>query len=179
MSDAVNPVPIAAHHVAQVVDLIGRCYAEYGLTLVLDDPCEVHLREPGAYFREGGGDFWVLEDEARVVRATVALHLTPRPGRGPEAELKSMYVDAAWRRRGVGRRLTLHVIEAARRAGASTLELWSDTRFHAAHAMYESLGFVRIGRRDIEDSNDSSEWGYRLELARTDVSPTSSERAGC
>lgn len=149
-----------------VHSLIARCYEEYGLRLCLDDECEQHLQEPGSYFRAGGGDFWVVHDETGVVRATVALHVHPAVA-GSDAtagELKSMYVDHSWRRRGVGRALTLHVLAAARAAGCSVMELWSDTRFEPAHRMYESLGFIRHGVRDIIDSNNSREFGYRLEL---------------
>lgn len=161
-----GPLPLESGQVGMVLELISRCYAEYALTLNLDDECEQHLRDPGAYFRGHGGEYWVVTDEAGVVRATAALDLRPIGTGGAKiAELKSMYVDHALRRRGVGRAMTRHVIEAARAAGCRVIELWSDTRFEAAHRMYESLGFERFDRRDIHDSNNSSEWGYRLELA--------------
>lgn len=143
-----------------VVALIARCYGEFGLTLNLNDACEAHLADPGAHFRAGGGEYWVMTDEAGEVRATCALWLERGPG-GVRAELKSMYVDPSWRRRGVGRALTRRVMEAARTAGARELELWSDTRFEPAHRMYESLGFVRWGEREVDDSNNSREFGYR------------------
>jgi GNAT superfamily N-acetyltransferase len=147
----------------QVFALIDRCYRQYGLALNLDDPCEQHLRDPGPRFRATGGEFWVVLDEAGGVRATGALYIhsasTP-----PLGELKSMYVDPDLRRRGLGRMLATLVMDAARAAGCRDMELWSDTRFTAAHAMYESLGFVRFGLRDVEDSNNSKEWGYRRPL---------------
>lgn len=163
------PDPIGPGDLPMVCELIDRCYQEYGLHLNLDDECEQHLRDPGSYFRAVGGEFWVVRDETGTVRATAALHLHggeggSADGTGSVGELKSMYVDHAWRRRGVGRALTRHVIAAARRAGCGVMELWSDTRFEAAHRMYESLGFERVGERAIEDSNNSREFGYRLEL---------------
>ena len=75
-----------------------------------------------------------------------------------------MYVDSTRRRQGLGRLMTTHVMDAARAAGCREMALWSDTRFHAAHRLYESLGFDRFGRRDLQDSNQSSEWGYRRGL---------------
>lgn len=143
--------------------LIGRCYQEYGFTLNLDDECEQHLRDPRAYFLAHGGDFWVLCDEAGTVVGTAALYLHA-DRRPPVAELKSMYVDSSQRRRGWGRRLTMMVMDAARAAGCREMELWSDTRFTAAHAMYESLGFERFGLREIVDSNNSKEFGFRRAL---------------
>jgi GNAT superfamily N-acetyltransferase len=160
-----GPEPIQAADLGMVCELIDRCYQEYGLRLNLDDECEQHLRDPGSYFRAGGGEFWVARDETGTVRATAALHVHAAADGGARVgELKSMYVDHAGRRRGVGRALTRHVMEAARRAGCSAMELWSDTRFEAAHRMYESLGFERFGERDIVDSNSSREFGYRRAL---------------
>lgn len=146
-----------------VFALIARCYAQYGLTLNLDDECEQHLRDPGAYFRGHGGDFWVVDDGAGGIAGTAALDLNTQQD-PPLAELKSMYVDPARRRQGLGSRLTRYVMERARAAGCRDMELWSDTRFDAAHAMYESLGFRRCGRRDIVDSNNSAEFGFRRSL---------------
>lgn len=156
------PRPIRPEDVPQVHALIGACYREYGLTMNLDDDCEKHIREPVGYFRAHGGEYWVVPVDGRVM-ATVAMtvDLGPVP---PVAELKSMYVDRSLRRRGLGRRLVNLVLDAARAAGCGEVELWSDTRFEAAHAMYESVGFVRCGRRVLQDSNTSAEYGYRRAL---------------
>ncbi|MBX3363666.1 MAG: GNAT family N-acetyltransferase [Phycisphaeraceae bacterium] len=158
-----HPVPYIPADWSGVVALIGQCYTEYGLSLNLDDACEQHLRDPGAYFRDSGGEFWVVRDAEGQVRATAALavHHELQPMRG---ELKSMYVHPDWRRRGWGARLTKLVIETARDKGCSIMELWSDTRFLAAHALYRSLGFTPIGERVIEDSNASREYGFVLSL---------------
>lgn len=159
---SIQPRALTTRDLPGVLDLISRCYAEYGLTLDLNDACEAHLHDPIAYFCSSGGAYWVVADESGAVRATVALYL--HCGSPPLGELKSMYVDPLWRRRGVGSALARHVIEQSRARGCAVLELWSDTRFEPAHRMYESLGFQRFGRRDLEDSNESAEWGYRLVL---------------
>jgi putative acetyltransferase len=154
------PRPIRPGEEPGLHRLIAACYREYGLTLNLDDACEQHLRDPGAYFRAHGGEFWVVTDEAGLVRASAALDMHAGAAPPGPAELKSMYVDPAWRRRGWGRQLTRMVMDEAKRRGSQRMELWSDTRFLAAHAMYESLGFVRTGERDIDDSNSSREFGF-------------------
>lgn len=155
--------PIRREDEAQVFALIDRCYREYGLILNLEDECEQHLKDPGAYFRAHGGEFWVLAEEDGTIIGTAALYLH-EDQKPPLSELKSMYVDPSRRRRGLGGRLTKVVMEAARAVGCREMELWSDTRFDAAHAMYESLGFRRMGQRDIVDSNNSAEFGFRREL---------------
>jgi putative acetyltransferase len=159
----IDATPIEPRDLPSVYALIATCYEEFGFTLNLDDECEQHLKDPRGYFRAHGGDYWVVRDDAGVVRATCALYLhsegTPAVG-----ELKSMYVDSAWRRRGVGRALTTMVMREAAARGCRVMELWSDTRFGPAHRMYESLGFVRIGEREIHDSNNSVEYGFRRGL---------------
>jgi putative acetyltransferase len=160
---AMQPRPIRRGEESLVQALIDRCYKGYGLVLNVNDECEQHLKDPGGYFRAHGGEFWVVPDERGEPCATAALYVYE--GRSPRAaELKSMYVSPDYRRRGLGRMLTTMVMEEARKAGCEEIELWSDTRFHAAHAMYESLGFVRFGIKDVHDSNDSREWGYRRRL---------------
>ncbi|MDX2114188.1 MAG: GNAT family N-acetyltransferase [Planctomycetota bacterium] len=163
--------PLEEPDVPGVIELIGRCYAEYGLRLNLEDECEAHLSHLIEHFRapddpvRRGGEFWVREDGSGVVRATAALALE-RSDAAVSGELKSMYVDGPWRRMGIGRGLAELVIREARGRGCDELVLWSDTRFTKAHAMYEALGFQRFGLRDIHDSNASKEWGYRLALER-------------
>src|SRR5204863_4452395 len=86
--------PLEDHDIPSVLALIDACYREYGLKLNLDDECESHLRDPGAYFRGHGGEFWVVPCEGRVI-ATGAL-VVHRERRAPVGELKSMYVDPSW-----------------------------------------------------------------------------------
>ena len=161
--EQLNTTPIEARDVPRVHALIAACYEQFGFRLNLDDECEQHLKDPGAYFRAHDGEFWVVRDEEGVVRATAALYVH-RDQSPPVGELKSMYVDIAWRRRGVGSALTRMVMDEARKRGCATMELWSDTRFTPAHAMYESLGFRRMGEREIDDSNNSVEYGFWREL---------------
>lgn len=163
MAPTPSPQPIEPADLPHVYALIAACYQQFGFTLNLDDECEQHLRDPRAYFLAHHGDFWVVRDEHNIPRATAALYLHTDTS-PPLAELKSMYVDIAWRRRGVGRALTTMVMNEARARGCREMELWSDTRFTPAHAMYESLGFRRIGQRDINDSNNSVEYGFRRSL---------------
>jgi ribosomal protein S18 acetylase RimI-like enzyme len=59
--------------------------------------------------------------------------------------VKDLAVHPAYRRRGIGRALLLHVIEEYRRRAVSTIELKVDARNDAALALYESLG-MRIAK---------------------------------
>lgn len=64
-----------------------------------------------------------------------------------EAELLTIAVDAAHRRRGAGRRLLAAVIDHARGAGARSLFLEVGADNPAAHSLYVSRDFAEIGRR--------------------------------
>lgn len=150
--------PAAPSDTTGILELIGGIYAEYRLVLraALEEP---HLLDGGAYFRAHGGEFWVLEHEGRIA-ATVAFKRLD----AQTAELKTLYVHAGMRGRGLGRALVEHVMTAARNAGCTRLVLWSDTRFTAAHRLYAALGFARGGLRDLRDSNDSREYEFTRAL---------------
>jgi putative acetyltransferase len=54
----------------------------------------------------------------------------------------------------------------ARRTGARMVELWSDTRFTAAHRLYERLGYIRLPEtRSLSDLSQTTEFHYRKQLA--------------
>jgi GNAT superfamily N-acetyltransferase len=67
-----------------------------------------------------------------------------RPFDADSCEMKRMYVDPAFHRRGVGRGLAEHLIAAARASGYRRMLL--DTGFLQVEAqgLYRSLGFVEI-----------------------------------
>ncbi len=74
-----------------------------------------------------------------------------------EAEILTLAVAAEARRRGIGRRLMLAAAEAARRAGAARLFLEVSAANAPARALYEALGFRRVGqrRRYYADGSDA------------------------
>ncbi|HET9849332.1 MAG TPA: GNAT family N-acetyltransferase [Candidatus Dormibacteraeota bacterium] len=62
-----------------------------------------------------------------------------------DAELISMWVDPAWRARGVGGRLVEAVLRWAADGGYSTLRLWVATGNTDAERLYARYGFARTG----------------------------------
>lgn len=144
--------------VPSILALIDGVYAEYGCKLDAENE-DRHLLEPGAYFRAEGGEFWVVEEDG-VIRATVAVQLHADGA----SELKSLYVHSSLRRQGWGRRLTNLAIEHARRHESRRMFMWSDTRFAEAHRLYRSMGFRECGYRELNDSNNSKEYGFEMSL---------------
>ncbi len=149
--------PTVPADVPGILALIGEVYAEYDCVLDAEGE-ERHLLEPGPYFRARGGEFWVVENEGRVL-ATVAVLLHEDSG-----ELKSLYVQRSLRRQGWGHRLTMLAVDYARQNNRPKMVLWSDTRFLDAHRLYRGLGFQETGVRELYDSNNTIEYGFELRL---------------
>jgi putative acetyltransferase len=101
-------VPTDAPAIQQLVDGI---FHEYGFAIALDG-VDRHLTEPSTYFRERGGEFWVVDDGGRIMATVGAL-----PHENNAAELKALYVHPSIRRQGWGRRLTTLVMDYARTTG--------------------------------------------------------------
>lgn len=137
--------------------LVTLCFADYPGCFTDPHDDMKDLRQPTGRFVEPGG-FFVMEDARGRVCASIALDF-PEAGVG---ELHRVYVRPDMHRRGIGRRLTALMEERALAHGAHRMILYSDTRFHAAHAMYERMGFVRQeGERPCGDISNSFE--YRFE----------------
>ncbi len=144
-----------------LIQLISDVFAEYP-GCVMDVDGEIpELRRIASYFEEHDGQFWVAESEGRVVGCI---------GHSPAAEssgieLKKLYVDASARVGGVGSKLLAKVEDAARSRKAKFIDLWSDTRFHAAHHFYAKRGYEKTGEtRDLFDKSDTVEFYFKKTL---------------
>ena len=140
---------------AGLIRLIGDVYAEYpGCVLDLERE-DLALLSPEGVF----DGWWILDREGEVV-GCCALGLG-----GDTAELKKLYLRPEMRGRGLARRL-VDVVEArAREAGATVIELWTDTRFQDAHGFYDHLGYARTGRtRDLHDLSNTTEYHFTKRL---------------
>jgi putative acetyltransferase len=137
-----------------VIALIARVFADYeGCVLDVDNE-EPELRTPGDSFTR----FWVLARDDEILGCGGLFD------RGDGAvELKKLYLDPSVRGRGHARAIAERVEEYARSVGAGTVELWTDTRFLAAHRFYERRGYVRTGRtRELHDRSNTTEYHYEL-----------------
>ena len=107
---------------------------------------EDDLRSIEATYLAPGSCFWVAEAERGLVAMVAVQRSDAETGR-----LRRMRVTAAWRRRGIARRL-LETAEAfCRDQGYRRLVL--DTTEHqvAAQRLYERHGFTRKGERRLGD----------------------------
>jgi len=141
-------------------ELIGGIYAEYPGCVLEPDGQDCDLRSLASRCARAGGEFWVVESDG-AIRACVGW--SPYADGG--VELKRLYVGKPARRQGLGGRLVELVERAALGHGATTVELWSDTRFADAHRLYESRGYVRQPEtRELHDASNSVEYHYRKQL---------------
>jgi putative acetyltransferase len=147
--------PPAADEVPAVIALIGRVYAEYGF--VYEPATEVpDLLAFARTYAPPRGAFFVVRDGESVVGSVGVDRVD-----GETAELHRLYLDAGLRGRGLGRVLVERVLEWCRQEAVSRLILWSDTRFDLAHGLYERMGFVRSGERElVGDPNQTREFRY-------------------
>lgn len=76
--------------------------------------------------------------------ALLVMHNLAHAG-APSAVAEDVVVSPSHRRMGVGRALMAHALEQARAAGCYKLALSSNSKRHAAHDFYRSLGFAQHG----------------------------------
>lgn len=75
------------------------------------------------------------------------------------AYLSRVYLQENVRGKGAGQWIVEEVMGISRLEGSAEMHLWTDTRFEAAHKLYEKLGFVKTNEiRSLHDINNSFEW---------------------
>lgn len=100
----------------------------------LSSPFERDYHRIGQVYLRGAGNFWIAWLGDTAVGHVGAQDL------GGAVELRRMYVRAVFRRRGVGTRLVLALIEHCVAHGVRAIELWTD-RNGPGRRLYERLGF--------------------------------------
>lgn len=152
-----------------LIALISGVFAEYP-GCVMDEEADLpDLLAIATIFARKGGRFWVVEREGEVVACVGMSPSAPGyPGQTKPpggVELRKLYVHTSERKRGLGGWLCDLVEREARALGAPFVDLWSDTRFTKAHALYERRGYKRGPvTRDLHDKSNSTEYYYRLDL---------------
>jgi len=131
-----------------VGELAARVYLDEGF-VPADHVYLATLRDAAS--RAAKAELLVAEDGAGQVLGSVtfAADGSPYAEAGPgEASFRMLVVDPAARGRGVGEALVRACIERATRAGARMLRLSTQPKMHAAHRLYQRLGFTRTPEHD-------------------------------
>jgi ribosomal protein S18 acetylase RimI-like enzyme len=144
MSDEVSIRVAAAQDAAD----IGRLFTDFNEEF--DEPtppAEDVARRAAEHIEEGHSTFLIAGDGPDGFA-----QLRYRPSlyaEGLEAHLQELYVVPSLRGRGIGRALMDAVLEEARRAGATFIDLGTSEDDTAARGLYESAGFTnREGEPD-------------------------------
>ena len=147
----------------ELIDLIGAVFAEYpGCVLDVDGELP-ELRAIATLFQRWGGRFWVAERGGRVIGCVGLTPSAVAPDEG--IELRKLYVAKAARKMGLGSALCDLVENTGRDLKKKFVELWSDTRFENAHALYARRGYTKGPQtRDLHDKSASVEYYFRLDL---------------
>ncbi|MCP4644985.1 MAG: ribosomal protein S18-alanine N-acetyltransferase [bacterium] len=123
-------VPLEEEHLEGLIPIELEAYPEpWTLGMFRDE-----VRNNRSYFyvvqidgvTVGYGGFWLVLDEAHITSVTIA---------------------EEWRGKGYGRRLTVFLLDAARKAGATLATLEVRMSNQAARDLYLSLGFGPVGVR--------------------------------
>jgi len=139
-----------------IVALVARCWADYpGVVLYLKHE-ERRLLALATYYAGKGGALWVAEDDGVIVGMASAF-----PASDGAWEISKVYVHPDRHGTGLAHRLLDAAEFHAATAGATRLQLWTDTRFLRAHRFYEKRGYVRNGPvRAANDLSHSLEFDY-------------------
>jgi ribosomal protein S18 acetylase RimI-like enzyme len=128
---------------ATEIAIIRQLFLEYADSIETDLCFQGFQQElatlPGKYVPPEGG-LWLAMGGDQPVGCVALRKLEEGIG-----ELKRLYVRPAFRGSGLGRRLTEIVLVAARNCGYGLVRLDTLASMKAAIALYESLGFRRIG----------------------------------
>lgn len=146
----------------ELIALISACWSEYpGCVMDVHGECP-DLLAPATVAEREGGAFWVATDPCGTVVATVGW----RPLRPGTIELKRLYVARRCRREGLASRLMDLAEAEAVGAGATSMELWTDTRFIGAHVFYKGRGYTIAGPdRELRDLSRTREHHFEKHLA--------------
>ena len=118
------------------IALIARCWADYPDCPLDVDTDAPELRALATYYGGRGGALWIAPSGTGMIATA--------PRTPTLWEICRVYVHPDRHGSDLARQLLDLAERHALTAGATTLCLWTDTRFHRAHAFYEKHGYTRL-----------------------------------
>ena len=161
LADPADPDEITA-----IGTLTVAAYEQDGWLRGAEDGYRASLQDAAGRAREAELAVAVEDDGPLVGTVTYCRAGTPwaEVSRRDEAEFRMLAVAAQARGRGVGHALTTWCLDRARTDNCRAIVLSTLPVMHAAHRLYEGLGFRRTPERDWEPAPDVRLITYRLDL---------------
>jgi putative acetyltransferase len=129
----------------ELAELIRSVFREFGVDrpgTVYFDPTTDDLY---TLFRTPGSIYWVAEDDGKIIGGC-GIFPTQNLPEGC-AELVKFYLDATYRKRGIGRRLMEMSLESAKEMGYTQIYLESLPELGKAISLYRKQGFRFIDHK--------------------------------
>ena len=109
---------------------------------------------------QDGGEFWIVLDNKNII-GTIGLEKCGNS----TGLIRRMYIDRAYRRRGIGQRLLQKVLGFARAKGYTEIFVSTEERFVAGNKFYLKEGFSRVKVLPKETPNYNDTIFYKMKLS--------------
>jgi GNAT superfamily N-acetyltransferase len=123
-------------------------HVDYGFNEIHEAYCAQIAVEFILEREKGRSRAWLAKQADRIVGS---VFIVERPGN--HAQLRLLFVDRSVRGLGLGRWLVEESVRYCRSAGFNVVYLWTVQGLDRAISIYESVGFVRVTEKPVE------EWG--------------------
>jgi putative acetyltransferase len=134
-----------------VIAMLQSVYDEHRYIMDFEE-FDRDLVDISSYYRDSGGEFWILE-----IDGTVAGTAAARPDDYETCELRRLYLLKSCRGKGYGRALLETMIDWSRANGFRRIFLWSDVLFERAYGVYAASGFKPTETtRTVDPTNPTS-----------------------
>lgn len=158
--------PMTARDDRAVAQIIRTVMTEHGATgagFAIHDPEVACMSEAYGGTAPGPSAYFVLDDGGDVVGGAGYAPLTG--GDVHTCELRKMYLLPTTRGLGIGRRLLMHTLDAARDAGYQRCYLETMATMQRARSLYASVGFVPLPAAEGATGHHGCDAWYALDLA--------------
>jgi GNAT superfamily N-acetyltransferase len=136
-------------------------FADYGFNELHEASCARIAVDFILDQSSGRSRVWLAKKEGKVVGS---IFIVERPEN--EAQLRLLFVDRSVRGLGLGRWLVEESIRYCRFAEFRSVYLWTVEGLDRAMSIYESVGFVRVKEKSVEDwGQPNVEVRFELTLA--------------
>lgn len=147
--------------VAHIIRTVLTSFASTGPGTSFDDP---DIASVSSAYSGDGSEYYVVEVDGDVFGGG---GFAPLGGTEPESgvcELRKIHFLPELRGRGVGRQLLEFLLDRMRAAGYVEVYLETHSHMHAAHRLYERVGFRRLDARMGETGHCACDVQFAMRL---------------